>query len=113
MSTNAQFASPHYKSLSYDEAADVMLQISNILQEYDYGDNLLEVKGERCAIYAKNSPLWLLSDLAIQFAGGVTVPIYDALGLDNIKYCLQLTRCSVVFTSGCYLQNVHEVCKTS
>ena len=57
-------------------------------------------------IYAKNSPLWLFTDLAISFAGGISTPIYDTLGLDNIIYCINLVQAKYIFVSGEYLSNV-------
>ena len=64
------------------------------------------MKEDRAIIYAKNSPLWLLSDLAIQFVGGITCPIYDTLGLDNIIYCINLVKAKVIFVNSEYLPNI-------
>ena len=62
--------------------------------------------GDRAIIYAKNSPLWLMSDLAISFAGGVTAPVYETLGLDNIIYCVNLVQAKVVLVTQEYLPNI-------
>ena len=63
-------------------------------------------KGDRAVIYAKNSPLWLLSDLAVQFMQGVSAPVYDTLGMDNIKYCINKIEAKYVFVSHEYLPNI-------
>ena len=63
-------------------------------------------EGDRCAIYGKNSPLWLLCDLANAFANNITVPIYDTLGVDNIMYCLNLVKTRLIFTTSDSLGNV-------
>ena len=61
---------------------------------------------DRAVIYSKNSPLWLLADMAIQFAGAVAVPVYETLGLDNIVYCINMSRAKFVFVSADYFPNV-------
>jgi len=63
-------------------------------------------QGDRVVIYAKNSPLWFFSDIATAFSGGITTPIYDTLGLDNIVYCINLVEAKVVFVSADYLHNI-------
>lgn len=68
-------------------------------------DNGLE-KGDRCIIYAKNSPMWLFTDLAISFAGGISAPVYDTLGIDNIIYCINVAAARFVFVSKEYLPNI-------
>lgn len=47
-----------------------------------------------------------MSDLAISFANGVSAPIYDTLGLDNIIYCINLVQAKYVFVSGDYLPTI-------
>lgn len=59
--------------------------------------------GDRVAIYAKNSPYWLLTDLAVQFLQGITAPIYDTMGLTNVKYCLNKVSAKFMFVSLDYL----------
>ena len=57
-------------------------------------------------IYAKNSPFWLLTDVSIQFLQGISAPIYDTLGLDNIKYCINKIGAKYIFVSSEYLPNI-------
>lgn len=43
-------------------------------------------KGDRVGLYAKSSPFWLIADLAIAIAGGVTVPFFSNLSEEHFLY---------------------------
>ncbi len=43
-------------------------------------------KGDRCVLLSENRPEWLISDLAIMDAGGVTVPLFTTYSEDDYKY---------------------------
>ena len=45
-------------------------------------------KGDRCILLSENRPEWLISDLAIMNAGGVTVPLFTTYSEDDYKYIL-------------------------
>lgn len=42
--------------------------------------------GGRVGLVSENRPEWIMCDLAIQFAGGVTVPAYPTLPHDQVRY---------------------------
>ncbi|KAH0576998.1 Long chain fatty acid CoA ligase [Spironucleus salmonicida] len=100
ISTVATEINDVYKSITYNQSTYYIQQIVNQLKE------LYFTHGDRVGIYAKNSPLWLLCDIAIQFSNGISVPIYDTLGVDNIKYCLNLVGCKYIFVSSEYSSNI-------
>lgn len=90
-----------YVSFSYGESTVLISKLVKQLGEILGND--CNLKGERVMLYAKNSPAWLLSDLAIGFMGGILAPLYDTLGLDNVCYCTETVASSIFFVSGDYL----------
>jgi long-chain acyl-CoA synthetase len=55
--------------------------------------------GDRVAILAESRPEWLLTDLAILTAGGVTVPVYPTLSASQARYIIQDCGAKVVVVS--------------
>jgi long-chain acyl-CoA synthetase len=55
--------------------------------------------GARVALAAENRPEWALVDLAVQSAGGVLVPIYPTLSLDQTRFLLKDSGACAVFVS--------------
>ncbi|KAG9395004.1 AMP-binding enzyme [Carpediemonas membranifera] len=53
--------------------------------------------GDNVVIYGRNRVEWMLADLACQAAGLVSVPLYDALGIDNLMYICDLTEIKAAF----------------
>ena len=43
-------------------------------------------KGDRCILLSENRPEWLISDIAIMNAGGVTVPLFTTYSEDDYEY---------------------------
>ena len=66
--------------------------------------------GDRVAIVAESRPEWIICDLAILAAGGVTVPIYPTLSSAQARYILQdsSARVAIVSTAD-QLGKVQEV----
>lgn len=54
------------------------------------------VAGERVALLAKNCAEWFISDLAIQHAGLVSVPLYPLQAPEQIAYVLEHAGCKVI-----------------
>jgi long-chain acyl-CoA synthetase len=57
-------------------------------------------RGDRAAIIAESRPEWLIADLAILTAGGVTVPVYPTLAAPQARYILQDAGARWVFVSN-------------
>ena len=51
-------------------------------------------KGDRCVLLSENRPEWLISDLAIMDAGGVTVPLFTTYSEDDYKYIFNASSSS-------------------
>ena len=45
-------------------------------------------KGDRVAVMSESRPEWILTDLAVTAAGGVTVPVYQTLSAAQARYIL-------------------------
>ena len=43
-------------------------------------------KGDRCILLSENRPEWLISDLSIMNAGGVTVPLFTTYSEKAVSY---------------------------
>ncbi|MGH9315302.1 MAG: AMP-dependent synthetase/ligase [Vicinamibacterales bacterium] len=56
-------------------------------------------RGDRAAILSESRPEWLLVDLAILTAGGVTVPVYPTLGAHQARYIFHDAGARWVFVS--------------
>ena len=52
--------------------------------------------GDRVALLAKNCAEWVISDMAIQMAGLVSVPLYPLQSAEGIRYVLEHAECKVI-----------------
>jgi len=81
-------------SLTYKEAFDQVARIANHLHTQ------CGVKaGDRVAIYAQNSPQYLLAFYAILRAGGVVVPINPMNTTREVRYILENAEAEVIFAA--------------
>ena len=51
----------------------------------NYLKNII-LKGDRCILLSENRPEWLISDIAIMNAGGVTVPLFTTYSKNDYEY---------------------------
>jgi long-chain acyl-CoA synthetase len=54
-------------------------------------------RGDRIAIFSKNTAHWLMSDFAIWLAGGVSVPLYPTLAPGTIRQILEHSESKLMF----------------
>jgi long-chain acyl-CoA synthetase len=54
-------------------------------------------RGDRIAIFSKNTAHWLMSDFAIFLAGGVSVPLYPTLASGTIRQIMEHSECKMLF----------------
>ena len=54
-------------------------------------------RGDRIAIFSKNTAHWLLCDFAIWLAGGVSVPLYPTLAPGTIRQILEHSESKLLF----------------
>ena len=56
--------------------------------------------GERCLLVSENRPEWLISDIAIMLANGITVPAYTTYTVQDYKYLIEDCEPSVIILSN-------------
>ena len=56
--------------------------------------------GDRCILISENRPEWLISDLAIMLAGGISVPSYTTYTTKDYEYIINDCEPSIVIVSN-------------
>ena len=56
--------------------------------------------GDRCLILSENRPYWLVSDIAIMNAGGISVPIFTTYSENDYEYILNDCKPSLIIVSN-------------
>ncbi len=57
-------------------------------------------QGDRCLILSENRPYWLITDIAIMNAGGISVPIFTTYSANDYEYILNDCKPSLIFVSN-------------
>ena len=57
-------------------------------------------QGDRCLILSENRPYWLMADLSIMNAGGISVPIFTTYSANDYEYILKDCKPSLIFVSN-------------
>ncbi len=57
-------------------------------------------EGDRCLILSENRPYWLISDIAIMNAGGISVPIFTTYSANDYEYILNDCKPSLIIVSN-------------
>jgi long-chain acyl-CoA synthetase len=57
-------------------------------------------EGDRCLILSENRPYWLMSDLAVMNAGGISVPIFTTYSTNDYEYILNDCKPSLIIVSN-------------
>lgn len=80
-----------WKTITYREAGDQARRIANALLTKEYP------KGSNIAILSKNCYHWIITDLAIQMAGHVSVPLYPNLEPEQLNLVLKKSDAKLLF----------------
>ncbi len=72
---------------------------SNILILSEYLKKNLS-KGDRCILLSENRPEWLISDIAIMNAGGITVPLFTTYSEEDYKYIINDCKPKICIVSN-------------
>ena len=57
-------------------------------------------QGDRCLILSENRPYWLMTDIAIMNASGISVPIFTTYSANDYEYILNDCKPSLIFVSN-------------
>src|SRR6516162_11202160 len=88
------FAEDGVASWDSGTVADKALRLAHGLQDAKVG------RGSRVAIWAPNSPVWVVAALAVLAAGGVVVPIDDLADAEQFETALTSAAARLVFTTA-------------
>jgi long-chain acyl-CoA synthetase len=56
--------------------------------------------GDRCLILSENRPYWLMTDIAVMNAGGISVPIFTTYSSNDYEYILNDCKPSLIIVSN-------------
>lgn len=80
-----------WREYSWAETSDHVRRLANALQALG-----LE-RGDKVAILSKNCAEWMIADLALQFSGLVSVPLYVDQTAESLNYVLQHSEAKAIF----------------
>jgi long-chain acyl-CoA synthetase len=83
--------------------ADKTLRLASGLRDAGVGN------GSRVALWAPNSPVWIVAALAVLAAGGVVVPIDDLADAEQFETALASSAARLVFTTARHREAVGAV----
>ncbi len=78
---------------SWKDVSERIFKLSNKLKK-------LINPGDRCLILSENNPNWLISDISIMNAGGISVPIFTTYSKNDYEYILEDCKPTLVIVSN-------------
>jgi len=81
------------KKFTWSETVSNVYKLANVLKK-----NIKE--GDRCLLVSENRPEWLIADLSIMLAGGITVPSYTTYTSADYEYLIKDCEPSIVIVSN-------------
>jgi long-chain acyl-CoA synthetase len=88
-----QWLRPGKPTYSWGEIKERVYKLSHKIKS-------LISEGDRCLIISENRPYWLVTDLAVMNAGGISVPIFTTYSADDYEYILNDCRPSLIIVSN-------------
>ena len=86
------------KKFTWSDTSSNIYKFAKILKE-----NIIE--GDRCLLVSENRPEWLISDIAVMLANGITVPAYTTYTEKDYEYLIEDCQPSVVIISNEEIHN--------
>ena len=91
---------PFLKWLKPDRHTYNWEDITNRIFKLSHKIKSLINDGDRCLILSENRPYWLVSDIAIMNAGGISVPIFTTYSENDYEYILNDCKPSLIIVSN-------------
>ena len=100
------------KAEEFDEKKPFLKWLKSDKPTYNWGDITQKIfkltlkikslinEGDRCLILSENRPYWLISDISIMNAGGISVPIFTTYSASDYEYILNDCKPSLIFVSN-------------
>ena len=84
---------PGKPTYSWGDIKERILKLSSKIK-------LLIKEGDRCLILSENRPYWLMTDIAVMNAGGISVPIFTTYSSNDYEYILNDCKPSLIIVSN-------------
>ena len=84
---------PNKPTYKWEDITEKIYKISNKIKT-------LINEGDRCLILSENRPYWLMSDISIMNAGGISVPIFTTYSSNDYEYIFNDCKPSLIIVSN-------------
>ena len=84
---------PDKPTYSWGDIKERIFKLSSKIQS-------LIKEGDRCLILSENRPYWLMADIAVMNAGGISVPIFTTYSSNDYEYILNDCKPSLIIVSN-------------
>ena len=81
------------KNFSWNDVRSIVLQLANEISK-------IIKNGDRCLLISENRPEWMISDLSVMLAGGITVPAYTTYVSRDYEYIINDCSPSIIIVSN-------------
>ncbi len=91
--TFLKWLKPNKQTYNWDDITDRIYKLSFKIKS-------LIKEGDRCLILSENRPYWLMADISIMNAGGISVPIFTTYSENDYEYILKDCKPSLIIVSN-------------